>query len=306
MYPRISDFFKDHLGFDLPFPIYSYGFMVAVAILTASWITGRELKRLQSIGRLGKFPMTMRRKGGGTETVQMQPSDLMGTVTIIAAIAGIIGAKLFYVLEEPGNMMEKLFSSGGLTFYGGLLGGAAAVMFYVRSKKIPSTIFMDAIAPSMILGYGIGRIGCHLAGDGDWGIPSNMAAKPSFIPTWLWAETYPNNIMGAVIPPSYPTPLWEFLACTAFFAILWMLRKHPFKAGWLFSLYLCFNGIERFMIEKLRLNIPYNIWGMKATQAEIIAMILFSLGVIGLMLTTRRREDAPQNTAVLPKVGSTT
>jgi phosphatidylglycerol:prolipoprotein diacylglycerol transferase len=297
MYPRVSDFFKDFLGFDWPFPnfpIYSYGFMVAIAILTASWVSGLELRRLQRVGRLGMIPMKQKNKETGKiETVSMPPSDLMGTITIIAAVAGVLGSKLFFILEEPGDFWVKALSPGGLTFYGGLLLGTAAVLWYIRSKKLPIPVFMDALAPGLILAYGIGRIGCHLAGDGDWGFASNMALKPSFIPNFLWAETYSRNILNQSIPAPgvYPAPLYEFLMGVAAFAILWLLRKHPYKAGWLFSLYLILNGLERSLIEKIRVNIHYNIFGMNMSQAEIIALGLIILGCVGLYLTWKKRED---------------
>lgn len=294
MYPRITDLLKDFLGIDFPLPIYSFGFMMAVAILTASWIAGRELQRLQKNGRLGKITQTVKDKAGKVQTIMVQPSDLMTNITVVAAIAGVIGAKVFYVLEEPnGTLAEKLFSAGGLTFYGGLIFGAIAVLYYVRKKGVQGAslpVFMDALAPSLILAYGIGRMGCHLAGDGDWGIAANMTLKPSFLPNWLWAETYPRNILGQVLdaPGVYPTPIWEFIAGVAIFGMLMLVRKHPFKSGWLFSLYLLLNGLERFLIEKVRVNTEYHLGSMVFTQAELIATIFMLAGIVGLVLLSKK------------------
>ncbi|HRK73452.1 MAG TPA: prolipoprotein diacylglyceryl transferase [Rhodothermales bacterium] len=294
MYPRISDMLRAWFGIDFPLPIYTYGFMLAVAILTASALAGRELKRLQKIGKLGKLTEKVKDKNGRISQVAINPSDLMSNITIIAAIAGVIGSKVFYILESPGgDVVGKLFSSGGLTFYGGLIFGTASVLYYVHKKGITGVslpVFMDALAPTVILAYGIGRIGCHLSGDGDWGIPANMALKPDFLPAWLWAETYPGNIAGEVIaaPGVYPTPLWEFMACFVIFGVLMALRNHPFKPGWVFSLYLLLNGLERFLIEKVRVNARFDFLGFQTTQAELIASILIVAGIVGLLLTTRK------------------
>lgn len=299
MYPRISDLLKDGFGIDLPLPIYSYGFMLAIAILTAAWLAGWELKRLQKIGKLGPLTVKEKDKNGRLVTTTILPSDLMSNIAVIAAISGVLGSKLFYLFEEPGgNIVEKLFSSGGLTFYGGLILGAVSVLYYAYKKGIKGAslpIFMDALAPTVILAYGIGRIGCHLAGDGDWGIPADMSLKPDWLPMWLWAETYPRNILGEFIaaPGVYPAPLWEFLASFAIFSVLWALRKHPFKAGWLFSLYLLLNGIERFLIEKIRVNNRYDFLGLQTTQAEIIATLLIIGGIVGLAFTMRRAAAKP-------------
>ncbi|MBN8587042.1 MAG: prolipoprotein diacylglyceryl transferase [Rhodothermia bacterium] len=294
MYPRISDMLRAWFGIDFPMPIYTYGFMLAVAILTASWLAGRELRRLQKIGKLGKLTQKVRDKNGRISQVTLQPSDLMSNITVIAAIAGVIGSKVFYILESPGgDVVAKLFSSGGLTFYGGLIFGTASVLYYVHKKGISGVslpIFMDALAPTVILAYGIGRIGCHLSGDGDWGIAANLALKPDFLPMWLWADTYPGNIAGEVIPAPgvYPTPLWEFLACFAIYWILVALRNHPFKPGWIFSLYLLLNGLERFFIEKVRVNARFDFLMFQTTQAELIASFLIIVGIVGLVITTRR------------------
>jgi phosphatidylglycerol:prolipoprotein diacylglycerol transferase len=183
-------------------------------------------------------------------------------------------------MRAPADM---IFSTGGLTFYGGLITAGVAIAWYAKSKGIHVPTLADAIAPSLMLAYGIGRIGCHLAGDGDWGIPSNLGAKPGFLPDWLWAETYPNNILGVAIPEPgvYPTSIYEFVAGVLLFALLWSLRKHPFKPGWLFMVYLFLNGLERFLIEQIRVNNQFAILGLEVTQAEVISSILILVGLVG-------------------------
>ena len=305
MYPRLLEI---PLGGDTTITIYAYGFMVAVAILTASWITGTELNRMQAEGRFG--PIRIRSgnaagKGKKKKGTIVQPSELIGTMTIIAAVVGVAGSKLFHVLENLDQFMlapaDMIFSTGGLTFYGGLISAALAIAWYAHSKGIHVPSLADAIAPSLILGYGIGRIGCHLAGDGDWGIPANLAAKPGFIPNWLWAETYPNNILGVTLPDSgvYPTSIYEFVACLALFGILWTIRKHPYKVGWLFMVYLFMNGLERLSIEQIRVNNRFEWMGLNVTQAEVIAALLLVIGLVGSvwMALVRDRRTRPNEAA---------
>ncbi len=312
MYPRLSDIFQDVFGFSLPFPIYSFGAMVAVGVITGMWLAQRELDRMHGVGRIGSVRVGV--KGGGKKGRAMVqealPSALMGTVTVLVVVCGIAGAKVFHILEnletffaDPAGM---LFSSGGLTFYGGLIVAGTAITVYVRRKGVSGAAFADALAPSLMLAYGIGRIGCHLAGDGDWGIPADLLAQPGWIPTWLWAETYPNNILGINLPESgvYPTSIYEFLMASALFGLLWALRKHPYRNGWLFSWYLVFNGVERFLIEQIRVNNTFDVLGVTVTQAEIISLVALLLGLAGLAYTWKRRleQTLPDLSSSIPGV----
>jgi phosphatidylglycerol:prolipoprotein diacylglycerol transferase len=133
-----------------------------------------------------------------------------------------------------------------------------------------------------------------VSGDGDWGVAANMALKPDWLPTWFWAQTYENNIYGEVIaaPGVYPTPVYESLMALACFGLLWVLRKHPFRTGWLFSLYLLLAGIERLLIEQIRVNPPYSFAGIHATQAELIAAAMIAAGLVGIALLSRRGEGS--------------
>ncbi|MGH8260679.1 MAG: prolipoprotein diacylglyceryl transferase, partial [Steroidobacteraceae bacterium] len=153
----------------------------------------------------------------------------------------------------------------------------------------------DACAPALMLGYAIGRIGCQLAGDGDWGIAASLAAKPHWVPLWLWAQTYRHNIIGAVIPAPgvYPTPLYETLMCLVLFAVLWAVRRHPFRPGWLFSLYLVLCGSERLLIEPIRVNPRMHLLGVAASQAQVLSAMLVVIGVGGLILLGHRRAQSP-------------
>jgi phosphatidylglycerol:prolipoprotein diacylglycerol transferase len=288
MYPRLSDLFRDVFGIPFPVPIYSFGVMVALAILVGTWLGGRELDRKYAAGVIGG--VKVQTENG--RTVEESPSILVGTLAVLAGVMGIVGAKLFTILGNPGPFLldpaGMLFSTGGLTFYGGLIVAGAAIVWYLRRYDLSVAPVADAAAPGLMLAYGIGRIGCHLAGDGDWGIPADLAAKPDWWSMWLWAETYPNAIVGPPPQPVYPTSVYEALAATVLFGGLWALRRHPFRAGWLFSLYLVANGVERFLIEQIRVNPEYTLFGLTPTQAEIIAVLLVIAGGVGLARTWER------------------
>ena len=143
----------------------------------------------------------------------------------------------------------------------------------------------------MMMGYAIGRIGCQLSGDGDWGIAADVALKPSWIPLWLWAQTYEGNVAGVLIEPPgvYPTPIYETVMALVAFAILWALRKHPWRAGWLFSLFLLLTGIERLLVEQIRVNVSFDLLGLQLTQAELIAAAMLVAGLFGAVVLRKPR-----------------
>jgi phosphatidylglycerol:prolipoprotein diacylglycerol transferase len=314
MYPRITDLFRDLFGIEIPLPLYSFGLMVAVAIVTATALTRRELDRLYHGGLLPAVTAKERDEKGRERVVKASPSVLVWTLMLMAAGFGIAGSKLLHIVdfwdEFVADPFGMLFSAGGLTFYGGLVCAGLAIAWYVRRKGLPVARVADAAAPGLMLGYGIGRLGCYLAGDGDWGTCSSLADKPAWIPRFLWSETFPRNIFGVdpvafnaeergeVCPlPSpdgvYPTMLYEFVLAALLFGVLWLARKHPFRAGWLFSLYLVFNGAERFLIELIRVN---RVVVAGLSQAQLIALGLVAAGLVGLALTTRRAAAPPSST----------
>jgi phosphatidylglycerol:prolipoprotein diacylglycerol transferase len=299
MYPRISDLFSDYLGIDLPFDIFSFGLMVALGALTAAWLLQKEFDRMYAHGLVGavEIPDPEGKKKGRRRTIKVSPSMIVGTITVLAITAGFAGAKVFHILENLGDFFRApgrmLFSTGGFTFYGGLIVAGFVIARYVRKKGIRLGRVADAVAPGLMIAYGIGRIGCHLSGDGDWGIASNVAAKPDWLPMWLWAETYPNNILGIDLSahPVYPTPIYEFVMALAIFSLLWALRRHSHRAGWLFWLYLVLSGTERFLIEQIRVNNEFDFLGMTVTQAEVIAVLLVVAGAVGLWKTWPRTDE---------------
>lgn len=306
MYPRLSDFFSDYLGFSLPFPINSFGFMVAVGAMVAAWLLQKEFDRMYNAGQISgvRIPDPDQKGKGRKKMVTLSPSFIVGTITMLGIGMGFLGARLFHILENLDTFFRSpaamIFTTGGFTFYGGLILGGISVVWYVRSKGLDIGSVADAMAPGLILAYGIGRIGCHLSGDGDWGVAADIAAKPDWLPMWLWAETYPNNILGIDLSmsPVYPTPLYEFAAALLIFGLLWSFRRHAHATGWLFWVYLVFNGAERWFIEQIRVNNRMDLLGVSITQAELIALSLILIGVIGVIRTW------PKRAASVPEQGA--
>lgn len=246
-----------------------------------------------------------------TRQVETHPYELMWNVVFIAAIGGLLGAKIFHNLENMDELLRDpigaLLSFSGLTFYGGLIVAAVGVLYYTGKHGIPALHMIDAAAPGLMLAYGVGRLGCQLSGDGDWGIV-NTAAKPetlSFLPDWMWSFRYPNNVINEGIPipgctgphcyilPEgvFPTPFYEAVAAIGLFFVLWSLRKRITIPGMLFSIYLILNGIERFLIEKIRINNTYNIFGNPVTQAELISAMLVLLGIAGIWFVYQKHRS---------------
>ena len=230
--------------------------------------------------------------------VRIWPHDRVGDLLIYAAGFGFLGAKIFHNLENWNDFAKDpigaLLSFSGLTFYGGLICAGAAIMLYARKIKLPIVHLVDAFAPILMLGYAIGRIGCQVSGDGDWGIP-NLNPKPlSWLPDWLWAYQYPHNVVGEgmpipgctgpycnqLVPAVYPTALYEVILCSLIFVLLWSIRKKIKIPGQLFGIYLMFNGMERFLIESIRVNTKYESLPFQPTQAQIISVILLFLGLL--------------------------
>ena len=238
-----------------------------------------------------------------TKTIEVMPHQVMGNLTILAAVFGILGAKLFHNLENFDTFIADpigaLLSFSGLTFYGGLICGITAAIWYARSKNIKTIHLLDAAAPGIMIAYGIGRLGCQLSGDGDWGIV-NTAAKPSwisFLPDWVWSFKFPHNVISDGVPipgcvgrhcmelplPVYPTSLYEAIVSITLFFVLWAMRKRIKIPGLLFSIYLMMNGMERFFIEKIRINNLIQFAGFQFTQAELISSIIFLVGLTGFV-----------------------
>ncbi len=241
--------------------------------------------------------------------IELKPQQQIGDIVMMAALGGILGAKLFYLFESPGNLEQFLNDPlgsffGGLTVYGGLICGAIVVLWFARKRGMDVLQLADSAAPTLLLAAGVGRLGCHVSGDGDWG-DENIAPKPdwlSWLPDRWWSFDYAHNVnrWGEQIPgctedyckvletPVLPTPLYEFTMLTLLFVILWSFRKRIRIPGIMFSLYLIVNGIERFAIEQVRVTDKMGI-GIK--QAEVIAICFAVAGIIGLFYFTKRHKQ---------------
>lgn len=280
---------------------------------------------------------------------KVYPHDRMMNIVLIAAGFGFLGAKVFNALETWDNFVAdplgSLFSSGGFTFYGGLICATVALFVYARKHQFSFKHLADATAPALMIAYAIGRLGCHFAGDGDWGIynsayitqpdaslveqvddkafhklveeqpsyfhefknfkevPNKFVKAPDYLPRWFFAMNYAHNVNneGLVIAGDdgaynralpaavFPTPVYEFVVCSLLFGILMFFRRKwtvPLK---MLGAYLIFNGLERFFIEKIRVNYKYD-WLLNLTQAEIISFIFIVLGLV-LFFRKEKKKD---------------
>lgn len=244
--------------------------------------------------------------------ILVMPHQRIGDITILAAISGIIGARLFSIIESEENIrafikdpLDQLLSGSGLAIYGGLILAFVVVYWYIKRKGMKPIYVMDAVAPALIMGYAVGRLGCQFSGDGDWGIVNtNPVPGWWFLPDWAWSYDYPHNVLNEGIQIEgclweycrhlsegvYPTPLYETFFSLIIFIILWVLRKRFKIAGMLFFLYVFLNGIERYFIEKIRTNPDISLFGMEATQAEYVAGLLVVMGVVGMVYLWMKRK----------------
>lgn len=251
-----------------PFTIYSYGLMLAVGFIAASYLLTLELKRKNLDPNLGN------------------------NVTLIALVGGIVGSKILFLLEHfnlfIADPFGMAFSPSGLTFYGGFILATILIYSYAKKKGIKFFTIADSVSPGLLLGYGIARIGCHLSGDGDYGFPTTLPwgtnySKGTYPPSAAF-KNFPeitSQFPNGMVPDNtlcHPTPVYEFLLCAALFALMWKWRKSLRPDGRMFMLYLVFAGSERFVIEFFRLN-PRLAFGL--SEAQLIALVLIAVGLYG-------------------------
>jgi phosphatidylglycerol---prolipoprotein diacylglyceryl transferase len=275
-FPYVTDVLNAVFGTHWNLPIPTFGIIVAIAVVLATSIATKAVKGYEGLGKLPP-----------------RSHAIVADMAVVSALAGIVGARVFDILDNldrfVADPIPMILTRSGFSIYGGLFFGIVAGVIFVKRRSVPVIPMLDATAPAMMLGYGIGRLGCQIAGDGDWGIAANMALKPSWLPEWLWAQTYDGNIAGVIIarPGVYPTPIYEITMALVIFGVLWLLRSHNNRAGYLFSIYLLLAGFERMLIEKIRINTRYDVWGAQVTQAEAISFLLIIAGLIGVLATLR-------------------
>jgi phosphatidylglycerol:prolipoprotein diacylglycerol transferase len=270
MYPRLFQF-----G---PFTVYSYGLMLGLGFIVASIVLTKELRRKHLDPNLGS------------------------TITLLAVIFGVSGSKILYLLENWGDFIRTpmmAFSPGGLTWYGGFFLATAAIMIYARKKKIPFLKICDAAAPAIMIAYGVARIGCHLSGDGDYGMPTSlpwgMVYSAGTYPPSIAFRDFPDVVakygVNGVVPdtiPVHPTPLYEFFTGVILFLVLWKLKDRPAPDGNIFMIYLILSGIARFAVEFLRLN-PRLLFGL--SEAQLLSLAMIAIGFIGINYFNRKQEQ---------------
>ncbi len=270
-----------HIG---PLTVYSYGLMMALGFLAADWVVTLECRR------------------------RSLPADYASSMIVWAAIAGIAASRLLDIFNNFSSYMadpkSMIFSGSGFVWYGGMIGGIAAVYVVSRRYKIPFLQTADMAAPALAIGQAIGRLGCLTSGDGDWGLPSTLP----------WAMSFPKAIVGwnsdtvlklgpgGTLVSGYfpgvrvhPTPIYEAILYAGVFLLLWSLRKKGLADGRLLYLYLMLAGLARFMVEFLRIN-PRVF--AELSEAQVIAIGMMIVGGIGWLLSGEKHSATESKEAV--------
>jgi phosphatidylglycerol:prolipoprotein diacylglycerol transferase len=214
-----------HLG---PITLGTYGIFVALALLSAYFVMRADLAR---------------------RALAIDAETIIG----VTGLAGLVGARLYHLLERPeiffANPWPLLFSTMGFAWFGAFLGGFAAVVLLASRYRVKLLLLLDVASPAAALGYGVGRIGCLISGDGDYGVPTSLP----------WGMSFPNGLVPTA-ERVHPTPIYEFLAALVIAHLLWriapaiMRRERP--DGTVFAWYLMLSGLARFMVEFIRINPP--------------------------------------------------
>ena len=241
-----------HIG---PLELQTFGICFALAFLVSGLIVGRRFRELG------------------------HPADWTYEMVFAALIGGLIGSRLDFLLQNwddvSDDLLGNIFSGSGLVWFGGLVGGALGVILWARWRRFLGWQLFDTAAVPLAAGYAVGRIGCQLSGDGDYGVESDLP----------WAMSYPDGTVPTT-DEVHPTPVYETLAMGIAAIVLWRLRDR-FAPGVLFGIYLIVAGVERFLIEFIRRNEEV-VAGL--TQAQLISLVLLAVGV-GIVAV---RRDVPR------------
>ena len=232
--------------------IKTFGMTFALGFLACGAVVARRLRELE------------------------RPVDWAYEITFAALVGGVVGARLYYVVQNysavKGDLLGNLFSGSGLVWYGGAIGGAIGVIGWMRWRGVLELRMLDMCATALTLGYAIGRIGCQVSGDGDYGIRSSLP----------WAMGYPHGTVPT--PPGVrvqPTPIYETVAMCLLAYALWTLRDRV-RPGVIFALYLIGSGLERLLVEFIRRNNEVAV-GLTAPQLESIGLCLIGMAWLGLL-----------------------
>jgi len=252
LYPYI------HLG---PVTLGTYGLMVAIGLICGFFILRADFAR---------------------RGISADAEAIIG----ITGLAGLVGSRLYHLLQTPREFFAdpwpQLFSTMGFAFFGAVIGGFLALLLLAKRFRISPLLLLDAASPAAAMGYGIGRIGCLISGDGDYGIPTSLP----------WGMSFPNGIVPT-IEKVHPTPIYEFLVAALIFWILWKFGARALKVrapnGIVFAAYLVLTGLARFLVEFIRIN-PRSFYGLTNAQAASVLSILtgVALFMYGRRAASRR------------------
>ena len=242
-----------HLG---PLTIQTFGICFAVGFLAAAAVIGRRFRELG------------------------EPAEWAWEMTFSVLVGGLVGARLDYLIENwnkvHNDLLGNLFSGSGLVWYGGVIGGALGAVLWARRRDWLGWQLPDLACIPLALGYAIGRCGCQLSGDGDYGTKSDLP----------WAMAYPKGTVPTDVKV-HPTPVYETLAMGLVAVLLWRWRDR-FAAGTLFAIYLVLAGLERFLVEFIRRNKDV---ALGLTFAQLISLVMIAGGIA---LAARVRRVHPQ------------
>ena len=246
-----------HLG---PITLATYGLLVATGLLVSFFVLRADLNRRR---------------------LSADPHTIIG----LTGLTGLVGAKLYHVLESPAEFFAQpirlLFSQVGFAWFGGLLAGLLTLLLLARHYRMPALQMLDVASPAAALGYGIGRLGCLISGDGDYGIPTTLP----------WGLAFPNGLVPTT-ERVHPTPIYEFLVAVVLFYFLWRLGARALRdrrpSGLVFANFLFWSGLARFLVEYIRLNPP---WLFGLTNAQVASLLCI---VAGVFLLLRLRAQVKQ------------
>jgi phosphatidylglycerol:prolipoprotein diacylglycerol transferase len=235
--------------------IKTFGVTFALGFLACGFVIARRLRELE------------------------KPVDWAYEIVFAALVGGLVGARGYFVIqnynEVKHDLIGHIFSGSGLVWYGGAIGGAIGVILWMRWRDMLNLVTFDMCVTVLALGYGIGRIGCQVSGDGDYGIASKLP----------WAMAYPHGTVPT--PPGVtvqPTPIYETVAMCLLAYFLWQLRDRV-RPGVVLGFYLVFSGLERLLVEFVRRNKEI-LWGLTAPQLE--SVVLMVIGVVLLAVMARQ------------------
>jgi phosphatidylglycerol:prolipoprotein diacylglycerol transferase len=243
-----------HLG---PLTVQTFGICFAVGFLAAAGVIGRRFRELG------------------------EPAEWTWELTFAVMVGGLVGSRADYLVENwdkvSGDLLGNVFSGSGLVWYGGVVGGALGAVIWAWRRGWLGWQLADLACIPLALGYAIGRIGCQLSGDGDYGTKSDVP----------WAMAYPNGTVPTDVKV-HPTPIYETVTMAIVALVLWRLRDR-LTGGRLFALYLVLAGLERFLVEFVRRNDDVAL-GLTLPQLISLAMVAYGLG---LAVRVRRVQTQP-------------